>query len=184
MVSILDPIVQKQGDTLKSQSWYRSQISNLTDRITAGKLLRDGTLNNRPSGGRLNMFLYDPKTKNRLPYYDVFPLVLPIDTIKGGFLGVNFHYLPPALRLRFLETLQGFANNTKFDRTTRLDASYDDLKKNKFVRPTIKKYLYKQTRSNFLRIDANQAPIAVFLPVAQFRKAGVRTVFRDSRAML
>ena len=184
MVSILDPIVQKQGDTLKSQSWYRSQISNLTDRITAGKLLRDGTLNNRPSGGRLYMFLYDPKTKNRLPYYDVFPLVLPIDTIKGGFLGVNFHYLPPALRLRFLETLQGFANNTKFDRTTRLDASYDDLKKNKFVRPTIKKYLYKQTRSNFLRIDANQAPIAVFLPVAQFRKAGVRTVFRDSRAML
>lgn len=184
MVSILDPIVKKQGDTVKSQSWYRSQISSLTDKITAGKLLRTGVLNGRPSAGRLNMFLYDPKTKNRLPYYDVFPLVLPIDTIKGGFLGVNFHYLPPALRLRFLETLQEFANNTKFDRTTRLDASYDDLKKNKFVRPTIKKYLYKQTRSNFLRIDANQAPIAVFLPVAQFRKAGVRTVYRDSRAMI
>ena len=184
MVSILDPIVKKQGDTLKSQSWYKSQIANLTDRITAGKLLRDGTLNNRPSGGRLNMFFYDPKTKTRLPYYDVFPLVLPIDTIKGGFLGVNFHYLPPALRLRFLETLQEFTNNSKFNQSTRIDVSYDDLKKNKFVKPTIKKYLYTQTRSNFLRINANQAPIAVFLPVAQFRKAGARTVYRDSREML
>ena len=75
------------------------------------------------------MFLYNPKTKNRLPYYDVFPLVLPIRPIKGGFLGVNFHYLPPALRLRFLETLQEFASNTKFDRTTRLDVTYEDLKK-------------------------------------------------------
>tara|TARA_Y100001937_G_scaffold97321_1_gene132529 strand:+ start:94 stop:648 length:555 start_codon:yes stop_codon:yes gene_type:complete len=184
MVSILDPLVQKQGDALKSQSWYRSQISNLTDKITAGRLMRSGRMNARPSGGRLNMFIYDPKTKDRLPYFDVFPLVLPLETIKGGFLGVNFHYLPPALRLRFLETLQEYASNQKFDGTTRLDVSYDELKSNKFIRPTIKKYLYAQVRTNFLRIDINQAPIVVFLPVAQFRKAGVRTVYRDSRGML
>ena len=92
MVGILDPIVRKQGDALKSQSWYRSQISNLTDKITAGRLLRSGKMNQKPSAGRLNMFIYDPKTKNRLPYYDVFPLVLPLEPIKGGFLGLNFHY--------------------------------------------------------------------------------------------
>ena len=85
MVNILGPIVRKQGDTVKSQSWYKSQIANLTDKITAGKLMRDGTLNNRPSAGRLNMFLYDPKTKNRLPYYDVFPLVLLLNLLKVDF---------------------------------------------------------------------------------------------------
>ena len=85
MVSILDPITQKQGDNFKSVSWYRSKIASLTDNITAGKLMRSGKLNQRPSGGRLNMFLYDPKTKNRLPYYDVFPLVLPLEPIRGGF---------------------------------------------------------------------------------------------------
>ena len=184
MVGILDPIVRKQGDALKSQSWYRSQISNLTDKITAGRLLRSGKMNQKPSAGRLNMFIYDPKTKKRLPYYDVFPLVLPLEPIKGGFLGLNFHYLPPALRLRFLESLQIYASNSKFDGTTRLDVTYDDLKKNRYTRPTIKKYLYTQVQTNFLRIDKNQAPVVVFLTVAQFRNANTRAVYRDSRGML
>ena len=111
MVSILDPITKKQGDSMKSQSWYRNQIASLTDRITAGNLLRSGRLLNRPSAGRLSMFIYDPKTKDKLPYYDMFPLVLPLDVIPGGFIGVNFHYLPPALRLRFLESLQAYASS-------------------------------------------------------------------------
>ncbi len=29
--------------------------------------------------GRLYMFLYDPKGKKELPYYDRFPLVFPVD---------------------------------------------------------------------------------------------------------
>ena len=184
MVSILDPIVKKQGDTIKSQSWYRNQIASLTDKITAGKLMRSGKLNQRPSAGRLNMFLYDPKTKKRLPYYDLFPLVLPLDTIPGGFIGLNFHYLPPALRLRFLESLQAYASDTKMNKQTRLDVSYDQLKKNKYTKPTIKKYLYDYTRSDFLRIDVNEAAVSVMLPVAQFAKASQNTVFKDSRAML
>ena len=61
---------------------------------------------------------------------------------------------------------------------------YDDLKKNRYTRPTIKKYLYTQVQTNFLRIDINQAPVVVFLPVAQFRNANTRAVYRDSRGML
>jgi len=44
--------------------------------------------------------------------------------------------------------------------------------------------LYKQARSNFLRIDANESAIAVMLPVAQFAKESVRRVYTDSRGML
>ena len=108
MVSILDPITSKQGDSYKSISWYRGILAGLANKPTAGRLLNSGDLLSRPSAGRLNMFLYNPKTKKRLPYYDVFPLVLPLDTIPGGFIGCNFHYLPPALRLRFLESLQAY----------------------------------------------------------------------------
>ena len=197
MVSILDPITSKQGDSYKSISWYRGKIAGLSNKPTAGRLLNSGDLLSRPSAGRLNMFLYNPKTKKRLPYYDVFPLVLPLDTIPGGFIGCNFHYLPPALRLRFLESLQAYqtaANlktRTKFDvsydklkGTTRLDVTYDDLKKNRYTKPTIKKYLYSQAQSQFLRININEAALAVLLPVAQFRKESNRTVYKDSRAML
>lgn len=184
MVSILDPITQKQGDSFKSVSWYRSKIASLSDTITAGKLMRSGKLNQRPSAGRLNMFLYDPKTKKRLPYYDVFPLVLPLEPIKGGFLGVNFHYLPPLLRMRFLESLQAYASDTKLNKSTRLDVSYDLLKKNKYTKPTIKKYLYSRAVSNFLRINIDESATAVLLPVAQFRGARNSMVYKDSRGMI
>ena len=33
------------------------------------------------------MFVYSPKHRNTLPYYDTFPLVLPIGGAAGGFLG-------------------------------------------------------------------------------------------------
>ncbi len=184
MVSILDPITSKQGDSYKSISWYRGKIAGLTDKPTAGRLLNSGDLIGRPSAGRLNMFLYNPKTKKRLPYYDVFPLVLPLDTIRGGFIGCNFHYLPPALRLRFLESLQAYQTAPDLKKRTKFSVSYDQLKGNRYTKPTIKKYLYSQAQSQFLRININEAALAVLLPVAQFRKDSNRTVFKDSRAML
>ena len=81
MPSILDPLVDKQGGIRKSASWYSKTVSSLSDRITASKLMTSGKLNGRPSPGRLNMFFYDPKLKKQLPYYDTFPLVLPLETI-------------------------------------------------------------------------------------------------------
>ena len=170
MASILDPLKDRQGGVKKSADWYRRNVQSLSDRITARRLMNSGKLIGRPSAGRLNMFFYEPKTKARLPYYDVFPLVLPLEPIRGGFLGMNFHYLPPLARFRMLERLQAFASNNKFDRTTRLDVGYDDIKNSRLFKPTFKKYLYTYTRSNFLRIDADEAAISIMLPVQQFKK--------------
>ena len=170
MASIFDTLKQKQGDTQKSASWYRNAVKNIQSSITAGRLMRENKLINRPSAGRLNLFMYDPKTKDRLPLYDIVPLVLPLEPIPGGFLGMNFHYLPPLARYRMLEQLQKFATNNKFDRTTKLDLGYDDIKNSALMKPTIKKYLYSYTRSKFLRIDADEAAISIFLPVQRFKK--------------
>jgi len=146
--------------------------------------MRQGKLIGRPSTGRLNMFFYDPKTKDRLPYYDTFPLVLPIEAIPRGFLGINFHYLAPLLRFRLLEQLQRYATNSKLDETTRLDVSYSRIKNMGIVKPTIKKYLWSHVRSNFLRIDANEAAIAVYLPVQQFKKRSASYVYGQSRGII
>ena len=97
---------------------------------------------------------------------------------------MNFHYLPPMLRFRFLESLQAYASDTKLNASTRLDVSYDELKKNKYTKPTIKKYLYSRAKSNFLRININESATAVLLPVAQFRGARNSTVYKDSRGMI
>ena len=183
MASILDPLKDKQGGIKKSADWYRRNVQSLSDRITARRLMNSGKLIGRPSAGRLNMFFYDPKTKARLPYYDVFPLVLPLEPIKGGFLGMNFHYLPYLLRFRLLERLQKFASGG-FKSSTKIEASYDIVKGINLVKPTIKKYLFGYTRSQFLRIDFDEAALAAYLPVQQFRKASVGKVWADSRGMI
>ena len=183
MANILDPLVDKQGGIRKSAAWYRSNVASIADRITARKLMNQGKLINRPSAGRLNMFFYDPKFKKTLPYYDTFPLVLPLEPIKGGFMGMNFHYLPPMLRFKLLERMQKFADGG-LNEKTKIDASYDGVKNINLVKPTIKKYLYNHVRSQFLRIDFDEAALAIYLPVQQFKKAGTTRVYADSRRMI
>ena len=80
-ISILDPIKTRQGGIRKSVDWYRKNVADLNNRVTATALMRSGKLNGIPSKGRLNFFFYDPKYKKVLPLYDRFPLVLPIETI-------------------------------------------------------------------------------------------------------
>ena len=179
--TLFDPLKDLQNNKLRSASWYRNAVYLIADRVSRRKLMSEGKLNMRPSAGRMNMFVYDPKYKKTLPFYDTFPLVLPLEPIKGGFMGLNFHYLPYALRFQLLERLQGFATNNKFDSSTKLLATYDDVKSINLIKPAIKKYLYGYVQTEFRRIDADEMAIAVYLPVAQFQKRSIGSVFADSR---
>ena len=102
----------------RSTAWYREKIKEFG---TPGALdlIRDGKRDTKPFYGKLNMFVYDPKHKKKLPYYDTFPLVLPLENYLDGFLGINMHYLPISLRVKLLDRLVDFSNNTKFDESTR-----------------------------------------------------------------
>ena len=178
---IFSPLKDLQGNKQKSASWYRNAVSLIADRTSPSELFSSGKLLGRPSAGRMSMFFYDPKTKARLPYYDTFPLVLPIDAMKGGFIGLNFHYLPYGARFAFLQQLQTLSSNNKFDQSTKIQASYDSIKSNKYVKASIKRYLYSQVRSQFLRVDVNEMALAAYLPVAQFQGASMGSVFAKSR---
>ena len=167
----------------RSTAWYKEKIKEF-GKPSAQKLIRDGKRNNKPFYGRLNMFFYDPKFKKTLPYYDVFPLVLPLETYNDGFLGINLHYLPIPLRIRLLDKLVDYSNNTEFDESTKLMVDYKSLKKVNLIKPTIHKYLAGQTKSQFRRIDADEFTIATLLPVQRFKKASDSKVWRDSRSMI
>jgi len=180
-IDIFEPLKDLQGNKLKSASWYRNAVSLIADRSSAGALMQSGKQLGRPSAGRMAMFYYDPKTKNRLPYYDTFPLVLPLEPMKGGFIGLNFHYLPYGARFAFLQQLQGYATNSKFDQSTKIIASYNSIKGNKYTKVAIKRYLYSQVRSNFLRVDVNEMALAAYLPVAQFTGRTLGGVFAAAR---
>ena len=167
----------------KSTEWYRDKIKEFGTPKTLD-LIRDGKQAKSPFGGRLNMFVYAPKFARKLPYYDTFPLVLPLESYSDGFLGINLHYLPIPLRIRLLDRLVDFSNNTKFDESTKLIADYQKLKNVRLVRPTIHKYLAGQVKSQFRRIDADEFTIATLLPVQRFKKASANEVWKESRSMV
>ena len=179
--TIFEPLKDLQVGQQRATTWYRNAVSLIADRTSQNRLMREGRVNARPSVGRMNFFVYDPKYKKTLPFYDTFPLVLPLEPIKGGFMGLNFHYLPYPLRFRLLERVQRYANNNQFDSTTKIEATYNDVASINLIRPAIKKYLYKQVQSGFRRIDVDEMAIAVYLPVADFKKRSIGSVFADSR---
>ena len=76
----------------KSFDWYRKQVNAMTT-PGARSLINKGKATLRPKYGVMNLFGYDAKHKATLPYYDKFPLIFPIEPAKGGFIGINFHYL-------------------------------------------------------------------------------------------
>ena len=167
----------------KSTEWYKDKIKEF-GKPGAQNLIRDGKRSSIPFYGRLNMFFYDPKWKKKLPYYDTFPLVLPIEKYPDGFLGINMHYLPIPLRVRLLDRLVDFSNNTKFDESTKLIVNYSKLKNVRLIKPTLHRYLAGHTKSQFRRIDADEFTIATLLPVQQFKKASASAVWKESRAMI
>jgi hypothetical protein len=167
----------------KSTQWYKDKIKEFGE-PGAQDLIRDGKRNNKPFYGRMNMFFYDPKHKKTLPYYDTFPLVLPLEMYSDGFLGINFHYLPIPLRIKLLDKLVDYSNNTNFDESTKLVVDYSKLKSLRIIKPTLHRYLAGQTKSQFRRIDADEFMIAALLPVQRFKKSSASEVWKDSRSMI
>ena len=166
-MSLFDEISKLRKSGKEPYQWYRNRIKELGTPSQA-QLIRDGKITGRVNFGALNMFIYDPKLKNKLPYYDTFPLVLPIERYRDGFLGINFHYLPYALRARLLSRLDPNAN-------------YSALKNVKLVKPTLKRYLNSNVRSRFRKLEEEDFMTAIMLPVQRFRKSSASKVWSDSR---
>ena len=167
----------------KSTQWYKDKIKEF-GKPGALDLIRDGKRDNKPFFGKLNMFFYNPKFKKQLPYYDTFPLVLPLERYNDGFLGINLHYLPIPLRIKLLDRLVDYSTDTQFDENTKLAVDYSKLKSIRLIKPTIHKYLAGQVKSNFRRVDADEFTVATLLPVQRFKKASDKVVWSDSRGMV
>ena len=150
----------------KSYDYFKNQVDKITS-PGARALINQGKATIRPRYGVMNLFGYDPKLKQVLPLYDRFPLIFPIEPAKGGFYGINFHYLQPGARVAFLRQLSRFATDKNYDKNTRYNIG--ELS-GRYFKKTIKRYLFSQVRTSFLNIPADEMAIAIFLPVARFEK--------------
>jgi hypothetical protein len=176
--------------TVAARDWYRSAAGKLMSNITPGVFEKRTDEARKVSSmefGYMYAFKYDPKTKNDLPYYDTFPLIFPVRMDSDGFLGINFHYLPPVLRAKLMNALYSTLTNKKYDDTTKVKISYSILQsasKYRYFKPMLKKYLRSHVRSQFLEVQVNEWDIAIFLPTESFRKADTGRVWEESRKQL
>lgn len=195
---ILRDEARRQGTDSMSRGsikWFRQNVKKMVD-TSPEKLLREdpGLLVNSVSNlalGNLYMAFYSPKHKKTLPYYDRFPLLLPLDIRKdrsrneAKLLALNLHYINPTARARLLGELFDNLNNMKMDKTTRMLVTYGTLKAaSKIFAPTVKTYIPSHFRSRFLRIPSTDWMTAVFLPVESFEKATKQKVWGDATAQI
>ena len=155
-----------QGRDL-SVRWYRNQIRSLGGgRLTGRTVIREGRVEGQtrgqPTFGMMNLYYYRPKTDTKLPHYDVFPLVLPIERHRNGFTGLNFHYLPIPLRVQLLDRMKIYATNE------RMDVFWDLISSSRLVKPTVRRYLTRQVKSLFLEIPLDDMLVGILLPVQKF----------------
>jgi len=173
--------------TKESREWFRKKASNMRS-INREALMKEEPLRqgNKRIIGSMQMFFYDPKTKDTLPYYDKFPLVIVVGPAEGGFYGLNLHYLPPILRAKMLDALMEVASSKNSD-DAKFNITYKRLQsisKLKYYKPCFKHYLNEHVKSRFAEVPAPEWEIATFLPAADFRKANSQKVFYDSRQMI
>ena len=182
----IQSVLDAAGGRPKSTQWFRDKIKEFGTPKSAD-LIRDGKRTSVPTFGILNMFVYDPKTKAKLPYYDRFPLVLPYDNATGGFYGLNLHYLPYMLRARLLGALIETKDSRTIGPDTQMRYNWNILQSaSRFpgVQPTVKRYLFNHIRSRILKVNPENWQTAIMLPVEKFEGAGKQTVFNDSMAAI
>ena len=170
--------------TRESREWFRKRAQDLR-RINRRELMREEPLRTRNKQiiGSMQMFFYDPKTKDTLPYYDKFPLAIIVGPAEKGFYGLNLHYLAPTLRAKFLDALMEISDQN-IDETSKFKARYRILtssSKLRYFKPCFKHYLTTHVKSQFAEVPAPEWEIAAFLPTASWSKASANEVYKDSR---
>jgi len=169
----------------QSMSWFTKKIAELKNPVSMVKgMVREKTRYVRTFvKGKLYFFLYDPKTKEELPYYDRFPLVLVLEKYEDGFLGLNLHYLPVKYRILFLRKLMQFAILDDEDDIKRMRVTYDILNASKRFRefkPCIKRYLFPHIKSRILAVQPDEWETAMYLPVHQFKGEKPQQIWKES----
>jgi hypothetical protein len=173
-------------------TWFKSIVSQsmigLAKEVVPQQLKVDaaqkGYITGRLIVGRMYFFMYNPKHKATLPYYDMFPLVLPIQRESDGFLGINFHYLHPTDRAILMDEIKIFVNDRSLSDIARIKLKYDMLRgftRFKRAKPAIKRYLTTYCKSQFIPVTPEEWAPAIFLPVEKFRKMNKQGVWSESK---
>lgn len=171
------------GKAKEALAWYKQSVETINTKPSTG-----GTGGNIPPTsdffkkssypeiGKMYLYTYNPVLREKLPFFDMYPLVIVIDYFSGkhgaGFIGLNLHYLPPGARITLLTALENIRNNDKMDDTTKFNISYRLLKgaadRYYGYQNCIKKYYVGHVVSSFHEIYPQDWEKVVLLPLQRW----------------
>ena len=179
-IGIFDQLREEAHGRELSMRWYRQKVQELLPKPQVRRMIREGIKTQkvtvRPNFGMMNLFYYRPKGAEKLPYYDIFPLVIPIGRrLNDGFVGINFHYLSVPQRWLLLERLSMFQVPSELDAFDTEEGAGDvmalfwsKIRRKRGVKPIVRRYLTKNIQSYFLKIELSEMLIALSIPMERF----------------
>jgi hypothetical protein len=178
-----------EKNALASLSWFRREVRRMTG-VTTSKMVASDELEpvSKALKGRMYMYGYDPKHKKTLPYYDTFPLIIMVGPAKGGFYGLNLHYLDLKRRALLFDALTDKlfkkGSTEEFDRFM---LSFEKLQRGgnlRFFEPCWKHYLTSNIKTRIIKVPTKYWEPALFLPTDRFQGKTRTTVWGESRKIL
>ena len=182
-----DKIKIKPEDVKNSTKWFNDQVQSLTRmNIRQNGLMKSDAvrLDSRVVPGKMYFFFYDPKTKDTLPHYDIFPLVLPYAKTKDGFMGLNLHYLDYQPRMMLFKELLKISGDKSITETSKLRYSWsliEGMSKMRAAHPCLKHYLTGHVRSPYAEVKTEFWHTAIMLPVQKFVGENAKKIWTENR---
>jgi hypothetical protein len=159
----------------RSQRWFNQEVRLMrqTGQISAPRIINsyDGESHLVVDIGDMYLFQYNPKHKDRLPYYDMFPLVIPFSASTDHFVALNFHHLSESMRVYLLEQLYTFKTTPNIDEDTRLLFKWRYLTYYANMSPAydcVRRYNYANLASSMKKIEPPDWISALLLPLAEY----------------
>lgn len=147
------------------------------------------SLPSRVLRGQLLFFKYKPISESFISqnkYYDAYPLVLVTDAYRGGFEGINLHYIEGDERMFLFENILKSMPTLKANEEwrTRVSVDYDKLnasRKFRYYKPCYKRYLWDGLKRRPVVIPFEYWKTMVASETSRFAKSKPVTVQRESR---
>jgi hypothetical protein len=204
MESLLEKLERESPDELKSRSiesltWFRQRVKTMKLSSEAFYKQSNLTKAKRYLEGRMYIMFYDAKTKDKLPYWDRFPLIFILELNQDGFTGLNLHYLPPRIRVRFLYELYKYEMMEPDDgdivgsdinsmrhaelMRTKIRMTYQllqGIKKLRYFKACYRRYLTNQIYGRPLEVTPDHWDAMAMLPLAQWQKKTSKEIYKES----
>lgn len=176
LFSRFDRLAREAGiprNTKASIDWFRKYIRKIGQIQKIEKVTEGLDKKSRFEPGDMVTYVYDPKWKKKLPFYDRFPLIVLMEYTQDGWYGLNLHYLPPTVRARVLASLNHTRKNLPQIRAS--------LEKDDRLKVCLKRYLAKQAVTKMTYIPKKEWEIAIQLPFENFVGATAKKVWSNTK---